>query len=603
MPAMCATKHPTLLEWVARVVDLTRPDQVVWINGSEEQHHELTDMLVASGTLRHLGGRFEGSHLACSDPRDVARVVRNTHICSERDSGHLTNWWNPREAYPAMLNRFASCMRGRTMYVVPMCMGPLGSLLSEIVIQVTDSPYVVLNNLIMARCGDGVLRQLGRSGEFVRALHSVGVPLMAGQKDMPWPCNPEELKVCHFPERNTVMSYGSGYGGNALLGKKCVALRLAGARAAQDPTGAMAEHMMLVRVRNTRTGRMWHVAAAFPSACGKTNLAMLQPTIPDWEITTLGDDICWIRRGEDGRLYAINPEAGFFGVAPGTGPDTNPVALGAILKGSLLTNVAYDSDTSEAWWPGLADPPERLITWKGELWTKTSGIDPKTTVHPNARFTTPYRHCDMADVEAWDDPRGVPLDLILFGGRRPDTVPLVRLARDWKEGVAFGLMVSSLTTAAAEGRVDELAHDPFAMAPFLGLSLADEVANWLRIGETADQNRLPAVGYVNWFRRGEDGHFLWPGFSHNGRVLDVVLRYLEGEAAWVETPIGLLPTPEHFNLVGTSVSHGDMGELTKVDPAAWQKEIERTQAYLEAFEGLSPEVLKRLEQTHAALST
>jgi phosphoenolpyruvate carboxykinase (GTP) len=594
-------KHEGLQEWINEVAALTRPDGVVLVDGSDDQRNELTDMLVDRGVLTRLKGEFEGSFYARSDPRDVARVVANTHICSEKDSRPPTNWWDPTEARPEMDRRLSGVMRGRLMYVIPLCMGPIGSPLSRIAVQVTDSPFVVLNTLIMARCGDAVLRQLGTDGDFVQALHSVGLPLSFGQPDVEWPCNPEILKVCHFPEAGEVISVGSGYGGNALLGKKCLALRLASFEAEADSTGRMAEHMMLVRIRNVETGDVWHVAAAFPSACGKTNLAMLQPTIPGYEVTTIGDDIVWMRVGDDGRLYAINPEAGFFGVAPGTGPATNPVAVKAIKKGSILTNVAYNPDTGEAWWPGLEEPPERLITWKGEEWTKDSGDDPEKTVHPNSRFTTPYHQCDTGDVQVWDDPQGVPVDLILFGGRRPDTVPLVRLARDWTEGVLYGAMVSSARTAAAEGKVGEMTHDPFAMGPFFGLSVTDYIANWLRIGElsaTHGTDKLPRIGYVNWFQRdANDGHFLWPGFGENARVIDVILRHLRGEVKLTATPVGLLPRPQDFNLESADVSDADMAVLTTVDSEAWLAEVDEVEAYLTGtFDDFPPVLLERLAQ-------
>lgn len=601
-------RHRELQQWIDDVARQTQPDRVALVDGSDAQRDELTAMLVEQGVLTPLRRRFDGSFYARSDTRDVARVVGNTHICSVQDSGPLTNWWDPAEARPEMERRMSGVMRGRTMYVIPLSMGPIGSKLSRIAVQLTDSPYVVLNTLIMARCGDAVLRQLGEDGEFVRALHSVGVPLAPGEKDAAWPCNPDILKVCHFPDTGEVISVGSGYGGNALLGKKCLALRLETALAAANPEGQMAEHMMVIRVTETATGRDWHVAAAFPSACGKTNLAMLQPTIPGYTVTTIGDDINWMRLGDDGRLYAINPEAGFFGVAPGTSSTTNPVAVEAILKGSLLTNVAYNPDTGEAWWPGLEEAPERLITWKGEEWTRESGVSPETAVHPNSRFTTPYASCGTGDVAAWDNPQGVPIDLILFGGRRPDTVPLVRLARDWNEGVLFGAMISSARTAAAEGKVGEMAHDPFAMAPFFGTSVTDYVANWLRIGakvtDAHGADRLPRIAYVNWFRRdADDGHFLWPGFGDNARVLDVILRHLKGEVELTETPAGLVPRPQDFNLEGADVSPEDMVALTAVNPAAWLRETAEVVAYLDGtFPDFPAELLERLGRMYQELS-
>lgn len=600
-------QHLALKLWVEDVAALTQPDNVVWINGSDWQRQELTNLLVRTGVLTPLHGKFEGSYAANSDPRDVARVVSKTHICGLEDSGPLTNWWDPAEALPVMLDKLDGSMRGRTMYVMPCSMGPLGSPLGRVMVQLTDSPYVVLNTLIMARVGDPVLNQLGVDGAFVKAIHTVGVPLEPDQIDMLWPCNPEGLKVTHFPERELIISYGSGYGGNALLGKKCMALRLGTALAAADPVGAMAEHMMVIRFTEDATGKDWHIAAAFPSACGKTNAAMLEPTIPGWTVKTIGDDINWMRvSDEDGRLHAINPEAGFFGVAPGTGPDSNPVAVDAILKGSLVTNVAYDPETGEAWWPGLSEPPAVLIGWKGEVWTKDSGVPAKTTVHPNARFTTPYASCDTGDVDIWDSSAGVPIDLILFGGRRPSTIPLVRMSHDWTEGILFGAMVSSARTAAAEGKVGEMAHDPFAMAPFFGLKVVDYIRNWFRMLELVGEDKLPRVGYVNWFRVDEnDGHWLWPGFGDNARVLDVIIRYLKGEVTFEETPAGLVPRPEDFNLDGLDISEADMKALTTVDPAEWLAEVNEVWDYLVTTFGdeFPPELLELLGVTSFQLTS
>ncbi len=609
--------HTALQDWVGEIAGLTLPDEIVWIDGSDSQRDKLRAMLVKQGVLTPLRGRFGGSFLACSDPRDVARVVKDTHICSEKNSGPHTNWRDPAKAMPEMCRRFTGAMRGRTMYVVPFSMGSLGGPPSKVVVQVTDSPYVVLNTLIMARTGQDALNELGTDGEFVRAVHSVGAPLAPGQVDVRWPCNPDDLKVCHFPDAHqgagAVWSYGSGYGGNALLGKKCVALRLASAQAAKDPNGAMAEHMMLIRITETATDRNWHMAAAFPSACGKTNLAMLQPTIPGYKVTTIGDDIVWIRVGKDGRLYAINPEAGFFGVAPGTGPKTNPVATRAILKpGSLLTNVAYDPDTGEAWWPGLSDePPARLIPWDWDgtedgIWTRESGINPATTVHPNSRFTTPYAACETGDVAVWDDPGGVPLDLIVFGGRRSDTVPLARLADDWESGVLSGAMVGSARTAAAEGAVGEMTHDICAMDPFFGLSVGEYLANWLRIGDLVTAkfgaDKLPKIAFVNWFLRDANGRFLWPGFGENGRVIDVLLRHLKGEVSFNPTPIGLIPSPQDFNLDGLDMSIADMERLLRFDDRAWEVEVDRNRAYLTGtFPDFPPALKRRLERMRQAI--
>ncbi|HTP15512.1 MAG TPA: phosphoenolpyruvate carboxykinase (GTP) [Streptosporangiaceae bacterium] len=600
--------NPALNAWVDEIADLTEPEQVVWVTGSDAQRDRLTKMLVEHGTLIPLRGAFSGSYLARSDPRDVARVVKDTHICSPDDAGPLSNWWNPAQALPQLEDWLAGAMHGRTMYVVPFSMGPLGSALGRIAVQLTDSPYVVLNMLTMARCGQPVLDQLGAAGAFVRAVHSVGVPLEPGQADMAWPCNPDKRRICHFPQHQLIISFGSGYGGNALLGKKCLALRLATALAAADPNGAMAEHMMVIEISDDATGQKWYVSAAFPSACGKTNLAMLQATIPGYTVKTIGDDIAWIRLGDDGRLYAINPEAGFFGVAPGTGPASNPVAVEAIKRGSLLTNVAYNPDSGEPWWPELSPPPARLITWKGEQWLRESGVDAATTVHANSRFTTPYASCGTADVAIWNSPEGVPLDVILFGGRRPTTIPLVRVARGWEEGVLLGAMISSATTAAADGEVGKVAHDPFAMAPFFGLAVTDYIRNWLRIGAriTAAHGagRLPLIAAVNWFRQSEeDGHFLWPGFGDNARVIDVLIRYLKGEVELNQTPIGLIPAPQAFNLDGLDVTPPDMAALTTVEIGEWLAEVKEVEEYFRRTFGdtLPAELLDRLAQTRREL--
>lgn len=594
----CTTVHRGLMSWVDEVAALTEPDDVIWIDGSDQQRQQLIEMLTYSGDLQPLSGRFSGSYAAYSDPRDVARVIKDTHICSIEDSGPLTNWWDPAEAMPAMQGKLYGSMHGRTMYVQPCSMGPIGSPLARIMVQVTDSPYVVLNTLIMARCGEAVLAQLGSDGEFVKAIHTVGVPLEPGVEDVPWPCNPEGLKVTHFPDHGLIISYGSGYGGNALLGKKCMALRLGSALAAKDPEGAMAEHMMIIRVTEDATGRQWHIAAAFPSACGKTNFAMLQPTIPGYTVTTVGDDICWMRVGDDGRLRAINPEAGFFGVAPGTSARTNPVAVEAILRGSLVTNVAYDPVTGEAWWPRLSEPPSVLITWKGEIWHGDSGVPVETTVHPNARFTTPYASCESGDVDIWNSSEGVPIDVILFGGRRPDTVPLVRLARDWTEGVLFGSMVSSARTAAAEGKVGEMTHDPFAMAPFFGLKVTDYVRNWLRMGELIDGHKLPIVGYVNWFRRGADDRILWPGFGDNIRVIDWIIRAIRGDVPVYDTAIGFTPRWPDINTDGLDITPGDLDDLTCVDVNAWADELREVREYLVGTFGdeFPHELIDRIDQ-------
>jgi phosphoenolpyruvate carboxykinase (GTP) len=595
------TTHPGILAWVSEVAGLTRPDRVHWCTGSDEEWTELTDALVASGTFTRLDpAKKPNSFHAASDPTDVARVEDRTFICSvqEEDAGPTNNWMAPAEMKAVMTDLYRGCMRGRTMYVIPFVMGHLESEHPMFGVEITDSAYVVASMRVMARMGTHVLARMeelhatGQDVPFVPALHSVGMPLEPGQPDVAWPCNDTKY-IVQFPEERAIWSYGSGYGGNALLGKKCYALRIASVMARDE--GWLAEHMLILKLTSPEGVRKY-IAAAFPSACGKTNLAMLAPTIPGWKVETLGDDIAWMRIGPDGRLYAVNPEYGFFGVAPGTNERTNPNAIRTIdIGNSVFTNVALTTDEDgrhDVWWEGLENVPAHATSWKGEDWTPDMAEQEPAVLssHPNSRYCTPIKQCPIL-ADEYDDPRGVPIDAILFGGRRKTTVPLVTEARDWTHGTFMGATLSSETTAAAVGQVGVVRRDPMAMLPFIGYHAGDYFNHWITVGKDNDAAKLPRIFYVNWFRRDDDGGFLWPGFGENSRVLKWVVERMEGQAEAVETPIGHVPAPGSLDIDGLDMSEADLAAALAVDVEEWKAEIPQITEWFEKFGDHLPAVL------------
>ncbi|HET9759832.1 MAG TPA: phosphoenolpyruvate carboxykinase (GTP) [Nocardioidaceae bacterium] len=586
------TTHEGILSWVTEIAELTQPDRVHWCTGSDAEWTELTDFLVSTGTFTRLNEEKKpNSFYAASDPTDVARVEDRTFICSveEKDAGPTNNWMDPQEMKAIMTDLYRGCMRGRTMYVVPFVMGHLEAEHPMFGIEITDSAYVVASMRVMARMGSHVLRRIEELAaaheevHWVPALHSVGMPLEPGQADVPWPCNDTKY-IVQFPEERAIWSYGSGYGGNALLGKKCYALRIASVMARDE--GWLAEHMLILKLTSPE-GVTKYVAAAFPSACGKTNLAMLAPTIPGWKVETLGDDIAWMRIGDDGRLYAVNPEYGFFGVAPGTNELTNPNAMRTIdLGNSVFTNVAL-TDDGDIWWEGMENQPAHATSWKGQDWTPDSE---ELSSHPNSRYCTPIKQCPILAPE-YDDPKGVPIDAILFGGRRKTTIPLVTEARDWTHGTFMGATLSSETTAAATGQVGVVRRDPMAMLPFIGYNAGDYFNHWITVGKDNDAAKLPKIFYVNWFRRDEDGGFLWPGFGENSRVLKWVVERLDGQAEAVETPIGHVPTRESLDTEGLSMSAEALEAALAVDPEEWKAELPQITEWFEKFGESLPAVL------------